>query len=134
MPNYAVLLVEDDPETLDVMTAVLRNAGYSVLTAAHEEAALAQLAAHARIDVIITDACYEGGGSGSCMAESVRYLGSTAPIVVTSSNPDAQCVTLGASAVFLHKPYGRDALLVAVATALARRVTLPPSLRIHRGD
>ncbi len=125
MPNHVVLLVEDDPETLDVMTAVLRDAGYDVLTAAHEEAALAQLAAHARVDVIITDVCYDGGSSGSCMAENVRRLGSTAPIVVTSSDPDAQCMTLGAGAAFLHKPYGRDALLVAVATALAGRITLP---------
>jgi CheY-like chemotaxis protein len=118
MLDLTVLLVEDDPETLDIMAAVLRGAGYAVLVAAHEEAALAQLAAHAQISVIVTDACFGDGGSGSCMAENVRHQGSAAPIVVTSANPDAACATLGDSAVFLRKPYGRAALLDAVATAL----------------
>ncbi|MEO7071554.1 MAG: response regulator [Rhodanobacter sp.] len=122
MLEETVLLVEDDPETLDIMAAVLRDAGYSVLVAAHEGAALAQLAAHAEIAVIVTDACFGDGSSGLCMAENVRSQGSMAPIVVTSSNPDASCATLGAAAVILHKPYGRAALLEAVAAALGRSV------------
>jgi CheY-like chemotaxis protein len=118
MLDHTVLLVEDDPETLDIMAAVLRGAGYAVLVAAHEEAALAQLAVHVEISVIVTDACFGDGSSGLCMAENVRRQGSAVPIVVTSANPDAACATLGESAVFLRKPYGRAALLDAVATAL----------------
>jgi CheY-like chemotaxis protein len=132
MLAHTVLLVEDDPETLDIMAAVLRGAGYAVLVAAHEDAALAQLAAHAEISVIVTDACFGDGGSGLCMAENVRRQGSTAPIVVTSTNPDAACATLGASAVFLRKPYGRTALLEAIASALGKGGTqaVPQVLRI----
>ena len=63
MLDHTVLLVEDDPETLDIMAAVLRGAGYAVVVAAHEEAALAQLAAHAEISVIVTDACFGDGSS-----------------------------------------------------------------------
>lgn len=133
MLDHTVLLVEDDPEILDIMAAVLRGAGYTVLVAAHEEAALAQLAAHAEISVIVTDACFGDGSSGLCMAENVRRQGSTAPIVVTSANPDAGCATLGESAVFLHKPYGRAALLNAVATALgnSNRGPVPQVLQIR---
>lgn len=125
MSHYTVLLVEDDPEILDIMAAVLRDAGYAVLAAGHEEAALAQLAAHPEVSVIVTDVCYGDGGCGSCMAENVRRQGSTAPIVVTSASPDAACMTLGDSAVFLRKPYGRAALLQAVATALGHDVVRP---------
>ena len=133
MLDHTVLLVEDDPETLDIMAAVLRGAGYAVVVAAHEEAALAQLAAHAEISVIVTDACFGDGSSGLCMAENVRRQGSTAPIVVTSANPDAACATLGESAVFLRKPYGRAALLDAVATALGNgnRQSVPQVLQIR---
>ena len=56
-----------------------------------------------------------------------------APIVVTSANPDAACATLGESAVFLRKPYGRAALLDAVATALGNgnRQAVPQVLQIR---
>lgn len=118
MLENTVLLVEDDPETLDLMAAVLREAGYAVLVAGHENAALTQLATHPEISVIVTDACFGDGSSGLCMAENVRLQGSLAPIVVTSTHPNSACVTLGESAVFLRKPYGREALLESVATAL----------------
>ncbi len=114
-----VLLVEDDPETLSVMAAVLRRAGYGVFTATHEDTAIAQVRGHPEINIIITDACFEGGGKGMCMAEQVRRSGSNAAIVVTSTNPYASCATLGKSAIFLLKPYGREALLKSVAQAAA---------------
>ena len=112
-----VLLVEDDPETLTVMVAVLRKAGCSVFTATHEDTAIAQIMAHPEINVIITDACFGDGGKGMCMAEQVRHRGSNAAIVVTCTDPYRSCATLGKSAIFLLKPYGRDALLNAVAAA-----------------
>lgn len=115
----AVLLVEDDPETLSVMAAVLRKAGYGVFTATHEDTAIAQIMEHPEINVIITDACFGDGGKGMCMAEQVRRYGSDAAIVVTSTNPYASCATLGKSAIFLLKPYGREALLSKVALAAA---------------
>lgn len=130
MRKRIVLLVEDDPETLTVMAAVLRKAGCSVLTAAHEDTAIVQILAHPEINIIVTDACFEGGGTGMCMAEQVRRHGSNAAIVVTSTNPYASCATLGKKAIFLLKPYGREALLNAVAAAAAAHeaaATLTPT-------
>jgi len=115
--NRMVLLVEDDPETLTVMAAVLRKAGCGVFTATREDTAIAQILEHPEINIIITDVCFEGGGKGMCMAEQVRRHGSNATIVVTVTNPYASCATLGKSAIFLLKPYGREALLSAVAAA-----------------
>ena len=114
-----VLLVEDDPETLTVMAAVLRKTGCDVFTATHEDTAIAQILEHPEINIIITDACFEGGGKGMCMIEQVRRYGSNAAVVVTVTNPYASCATLGKSAIFLLKPYGRAALLNAVAAAAA---------------
>ncbi len=112
-----VLLVEDDPETLLMMAAVLRKADCSVFTAAHEHAALALIQKHPQINVIVTDACFGDGGKGRCMAEQVRLRGSNAAIVVTCTDPNASCATLGQTAIFLLKPYGRQALLDAVVAA-----------------
>ena len=115
--DSTVLLVEDDPETLLVMAAVLRQASCSVFTATHEDVALALLRKHPQINVIVTDACFGDGGKGRCMAEQVRLRGSHAAIVVTCTDPDASCATLGDTAIFLLKPYGRQALLDAVVAA-----------------
>ncbi len=131
--DHTVLLVEDDPETLDLMAAVLRSAGYQVLEAAHESAALSQLGSHPEITVIITDACFGNGDGVSCMAENVRRQGSTTPIVVTSTKPDASCALLDERTVSLPKPYGRDALLAAVSQALNQDSThaVPQVLRFR---
>ena len=131
--EHTILLVEDDPETLDLTAMALRNAGYKVFTAAHEDAAIRCVLEHPQIEVIITDACYGDGGSGMCMAEEVRRCGSAAAVVVTSADPHASCATLGDDAMFLLKPYGCKALLGVVAAALAqsRAVVAPqePQLR-----
>lgn len=117
MRNRVVLLVEDDPESLVVMAAVLRKAGCVVLTAGHEDTAIAHILDHPEINVIITDACFEDGREDMCMAAHVRRCGSNAAIIVTSTDPYATCATLGDEAIFLLKPYGRKALLSAVAAA-----------------
>ncbi|MEO5813011.1 MAG: response regulator [Rhodanobacter sp.] len=119
MRKRIVLLVEDDPETLVVMAAVLRKAGCDVFTATHEDTAIVQIVAHPEINIIITDACFGDGGKGMCMAEQVRRCGSNAAVVVTSTDPYASCATLGKEAIFLLKPYGREALLNSVAAAAA---------------
>jgi CheY-like chemotaxis protein len=51
----SILLVEDDDPLRQVIARVLRNAGYEVIEAANGEDALDRYAAHAHIDLLITD-------------------------------------------------------------------------------
>lgn len=119
-PNQRVLIVEDDADTQEIMALVLRDAGYEVLTASDERGGLDCITTHPDIDIILTDACLGDGGSGLCMIEDIRRHGSMAPIIVVSEDPAASCATLGEDAIFLLKPYGRKALLNAVAAAQAK--------------
>ena len=51
-----VLVVEDDPDALDAITAILEDAGYDALRAANGPEALRQLADHkGRCDLILLD-------------------------------------------------------------------------------
>ena len=54
MPRV-VLVVDDDPDVLDLTTSYLEELGCEVITATRASEALAKLAADERIDVLITD-------------------------------------------------------------------------------
>ncbi len=50
-----VLVVDDEPDILDILDVLLQGAGYTVLKASHGAEALTHLAAHGAPDVILTD-------------------------------------------------------------------------------
>jgi two-component system, cell cycle response regulator CpdR len=54
MPRV-VLVVDDDPDVLDLTTSYLEELGCEVITATRASEALAKLAADERIDILITD-------------------------------------------------------------------------------
>jgi DNA-binding response OmpR family regulator len=54
MPQYTVLVCDDEPHILHVVSTKLRNAGFEVLTAADGEEAF-NLAAECRPDLVVTD-------------------------------------------------------------------------------
>jgi Response regulator containing CheY-like receiver, AAA-type ATPase, and DNA-binding domains len=115
-----VLLVEDDPDTREVMALLLAAAGYEVLTAREADEALQLIGEKPEIDVIVTDVNIGFGQDGVSMAEEIRRRGSRASIVVVSGDPEASCARLGPTATFLRKPYDRRTLLAAIADACAK--------------
>jgi PAS domain S-box-containing protein len=71
----AVLVVEDDPEVLDVAIETLRSLGYQVLSAPNAAEALAILRRDdARIDVLFTDVVMPKGMDGIELAREARRL------------------------------------------------------------
>lgn len=117
--NKLVLLVEDDPDTQEVMAMLIEAAGYAVLCARDASAGLRLIAEQPQVDVIVTDVNIGRGQDGIGMAEEIRRRGSHASIVVVSGDPEASSARLGADAIFLRKPYDRHTLLAAIAEACA---------------
>ncbi len=115
-----VLLVEDDPDTQEVMALMLAAAGYAVLTARNAEDGLRLIEQQPHVSVIVTDVNIGRGKDGIDMAEEIRRRGSNAAIVVVSGDPEASGARLGPNAIFLPKPYDRSALFAAIAEACAR--------------
>ena len=112
-----ILLVEDDPDTREVMALLLVGAGYEVITARDAAAALRLIGEAPQIDVVVTDVNIGLGQDGISMAEEIRRRGSRASIVVVSGDPEASSARLGPTATFLRKPYDRKMLLAAIADA-----------------
>jgi two-component system, chemotaxis family, sensor kinase CheA len=89
-----LLLVDDSAFFRDMLTPVLKAAGYRVVTAASAEEALGVLGADARIDLVVTD-IEMPGRSGFDLVEVMRRSGSKVaglPVIALASgvpSPDA---------------------------------------------
>jgi CheY-like chemotaxis protein len=116
-----ILVVEDEPRIVEILTLRLTTAGYRVIAAA--DAVLAgMMALKHHPDLVLLDISMPGG-NGLMVAERLQHLEATASIPVifltASSQPSlrARAMALGAVA-FFEKPYDAHQLLAAIARAL----------------
>lgn len=106
-----VLLVDDDPAVLDVMTRVLEGGGYRVVPAKDAEQALA-LAAEHEPQVLVTDIGLPGM-SGRELAARLGAERSDLSTILVSGNPPRP-----GDRNFIAKPFAPSALLRKVGEAL----------------
>ncbi len=117
LPQYTVLLVEDEPAVREVLRQMLRRLGQVVLEASNAREALELIEHVAEIDVLVTDAVMPGGMDGASLIARVRQLRPGMPAVLVSGYwqdaatlPDVPC---------LAKPVSEAVLRMAL-----RRVTI----------
>jgi signal transduction histidine kinase/DNA-binding response OmpR family regulator len=109
-----VLVVDDDPNSRELIRSVLETAGYRAITADSGAAAL-RAACEQRPDLITLDLLMpEGNGFGTLYELKTAYRDSLPPVIIVSVVDDrATGFALGA-ADYLVKPVTRDDLLTAV--------------------
>jgi len=117
-----VLVVDDDPEVLDVTVETLRRLGYAVLTAPDGPAALAVLRREADVDILFSDIVMPRGMNGIELARTARRLRPELRVLLVSGYPPPALSRLPEIGVdgefaFLSKPY-RGAELAAALRAL----------------
>lgn len=123
-----ILLVDDDPDFVEMNRAVLEGAGYLV-TAAYNGTQCLKLAASEPPDLIVLDMIMEGKKAGLEVSRALREGEATRsiPIVmITSVNetvpvrvePDPSWLPVD---LFLEKPVDPALLLETVAGIVARR-------------
>ena len=118
MPD--VLVIDDNAMQLCVREAVLRGAGFSVLTAASAEQALDLLHDHtatAGLRVIVTDHVLPGA-SGDAFVRELREFSPSVPVLVISGMDEAEQKYAGLEVIFLHKPCAPEDLIAQVREAL----------------
>jgi two-component system, chemotaxis family, response regulator PixH len=119
--TVTVLLVEDTPSELELMSHYLREEGYSVISAISAKEAL-EKAIDQRPQVIVTDVVMPGM-SGFELCRSLKRNPETAkvPVVICSSkNQDIDRLwgmRQGADA-YMTKPFGKEDLLKTVRSVL----------------
>jgi DNA-binding response OmpR family regulator len=119
-----VLIIDDNPTQLSVREAVLRNAGFSVLTADSAEQALELLRdphSVSGLRVIITDHVLPGA-NGDAFVRKLRGWKHGVPILVVSGMPEAEPHYAGLQIKFLHKPCAPEELIEQVRTAFRTNI------------
>ncbi len=114
-----LLLVDDDPDLLRLLSIRLQGAGYGITAVESAEAALSQVAV-ACPDVVITD-LRMGGMDGLALFESLQKKHPTLPVIILTAHgtiPDAVSATQRGVFGYLTKPFDGKALIDQVEKAL----------------
>jgi two-component system CheB/CheR fusion protein len=127
--SWQVMVVEDDPDVLDLLTLLLTGQGYAVASAGEGRAAMRLLAdGHYRPDVLLTDYNLPDGENGLDLLVRLRgKLGFMLPAIILSG--DISTVTLAriaqAECLPLSKPVAPDKLVAAIE-AMGRKGAVQP--------
>jgi len=116
-----VLMVEDDEDVLNSTVVLLRELGYSVLTARNGAEALAQLKGGKRVDILFTDVVLPQGMNGRMVAVEALALRPALPVLFTTGyarNAIVHNGQLDPDVQFLAKPYTLEELAQKLRAAL----------------
>ncbi|MFA9462026.1 sigma 54-interacting transcriptional regulator [Thiohalorhabdus methylotrophus] len=114
-----ILLVDDDPGLLRLLSIRLKSGGYQVAAVESGNEALANLAA-VRPDVVITDLRMDGM-DGMALFDNIRERHPTLPVIILTAHgsiPDAVEATKRGVFGFLTKPFDSSDLMEQVEKAL----------------
>ncbi|MGH8802197.1 MAG: response regulator, partial [Casimicrobiaceae bacterium] len=118
MNHGDILLVDDDPDLLKLISLRLTSAGYRVRTAESGETALAAIAVQ-RPAVVITDLRMPGI-NGMQLFDAIDRQHATLPVIMLTAHgtiPDAVTATQRGVFGYLTKPFDSQELLHKVAAA-----------------
>ena len=106
-----VLVVDDEPELLEIAHAYLTEMGYSVMRAENAASALDVLVLHKEIYLMITDIIMPGGMNGAELAKKALELTPGLKVIYSSGYPSDALVERSGTKVdgpLLRKPYQRS--------------------------
>ena len=117
--KYRILLVDDDPDLLSLLSMRLTGAGYEVNSAQSAEEALAQFPViHPQL--VITDLRMEGM-DGIALFDALRQINSSVPVIILTAHgsiPEAVEATKRGVFSFLTKPFDSRELIREIERAL----------------
>ena len=114
-----ILVVDDDPSLLRLISIRLSAAGYQVHSAKHAKQALSILASHT-VHLVISDLRMEGM-DGMALFEKIRATNPQLPVIIMTAHgtiPDAIHATKQGVFSFLTKPFESQELLDTVKQAI----------------
>ena len=126
-PLGRILVVDDEPEVVAILTKSFSDAGYTVDAAAHGGDALIAVSQY-QPDVVVLDILMEGL-DGVQVLERIRSLDPSIRVIMITGSTDATlkptAMSMGAFA-YMSKPVSLGHLLEAVAAAFGRPEPLNP--------
>ena len=131
-PQRHLLVVDDDPDMLRLLTMRLSAAGYRVSAVTSAEAALTQLHIE-RPQLVLSDVRLPGR-DGLALFDDIRALHPSLPVILLTAHgtiPDAVQATERGVFTYLTKPFDGKGLLDKIAEALALSA---PAIATRRGS
>lgn len=122
MSRAAILLVEDEFDTRQLLGRALERAGYACLSAANAGEALACARSANHIDLVVTDVVLGNDSlAGLNLMRELRAEGIRAPIVIITAYADVEKLKIAlneGAAYFLEKPFRAPKLLELIERML----------------
>jgi CheY-like chemotaxis protein len=115
--DAVVLMVEDDPGVATMVSSLLSELGYRVAHAHTAAEALREME-RSPVDLVFSDMVMPGGMDGIDLAREVGRRWPGTPVLLTTGFSPAAAAAERDGLPLLLKPYGREALAVAVERAL----------------
>jgi PAS domain S-box-containing protein len=117
-----VLLVEDDPDVLDMLQFALIDAGFNVVPARDGSDALSVIHSDKRLDVVLSDVVLPGGISGLEVGREARRVRPDLPVLLTSgyAGEERACRMAEAEFELIAKPCPQAELLARIGAAVGR--------------
>ena len=115
------IVADDDPLVLPVITTVLSDAGFEVLSAIDSDIAVQLLERCEEVDLLFTDVVMPGRVDGLGLARIADTRWPSIAIVVSSGRFVPKPHSLPTGAVFLPKPFYADHILWFAHRALSAK-------------
>ncbi|CAN5333339.1 hypothetical protein BH09PSE6_BH09PSE6_17810 [soil metagenome] len=131
--GQTILLVDDERAVRTLVTEVLKEAGYTVLTAADGQSALSILQSKEIIDLLITDVGLPGGRNGRQVADEARALRPGLQVLFITGYAENAAVGNGDLEVGMEvmtKPFELGALVLRAQDMLHNVAQLHESLKL----
>jgi CheY-like chemotaxis protein len=117
-----VLVVDDEPSVLLLITDVLRGAGYATMEAVDGASAMRIIDSGVPIDLLISDVGLPGGLNGRQLADAALALRPDMKILLVTGYAEASTFDppgRGSSIEILTKPFSVEALTTRVRAVMA---------------
>lgn len=130
---YAILIVDDEPNYLIVLSELLRDEGFEVFTAPGGKEAL-KIVKEVDLDMVISDMQMPGMDGMALLAE-IKELDDDLPVLIITAYAEVdkavKAMQAGAFS-YLSKPFSNDELIVSINKAVSHRSLLKENIRLRQ--
>ena len=132
MGNYSILIVDDEPNYLIILSELLKDEGFDVFTASSGKEGL-DICKNSDIDLILTDMQMEGM-DGMELLSNVKEFNPGLPVIVITAYADVEKAVKAMQAGafgYLSKPFANDELLVNINKAVSHYALIKENQRLR---
>jgi len=132
MAMHTILVVDDEPNYLVVLSELLRDEGFEVYTAPGTDDAI-DIVKEVDLDLVITD-MQMPGKDGSILMQEVKHYDDNIPVVIITAYAEVEKAVSAMQAgafSYLAKPFSNDELIVTINKAVSHYSLIRENTRLR---